>query len=139
MPIISNPPVDPLQLNTSPIPAPAITPPNNVERSMSFVTACIGIAYNAIENVRTDTIVYPINCFPSLIYPKIRMGKFNKKFTNPVLKGVKNPIIIAIPLIPLLNTLWGIRKRLKESAAMKEPKTTPSNRYIFFPPFTKNE
>ncbi len=50
------------------------------------------------------------------------INKFKRKLTDPVLKGVKIPIMIAIPLIPLLKTLWGIRKRLKESAAMKEPK-----------------
>lgn len=71
------------------------------------------------------------------MYPKIRIGKFNTKLIIPVFTGVTIPKIIAIPPIPLLKILWGIRKRLKAIAIIIEPKITPRNLTISFPSFTK--
>ena len=42
IPIISNPPVDPLQLKTRPIPAPAITPPKIEDNNGSVATTFTG-------------------------------------------------------------------------------------------------
>ena len=42
IPIISNPPVDPLQLKTRPIPAPAMTPPKMEDKSGSVATTFTG-------------------------------------------------------------------------------------------------
>lgn len=71
------------------------------------------------------------------MYPKIRIGKFNTKLIIPVFTGVTIPKIIAIPPIPLLKILWGIRKRLKAIAIIKEPIITPRNLIIFFRPSLK--
>lgn len=64
--MISKPPVDPPQLNTRPIPAPAITPPNNEERSGSVATIFTGIQYSAADNTMTETIVLKITFFQVL-------------------------------------------------------------------------
>ncbi len=54
-----------------------------------------------------------ITFFPRPMYPKIRIGKFNTKLIIPVFTGVTIPKIIAIPPIPLLKILWGIREKIK--------------------------
>ena len=78
-----------------------------------------------------------ITFFPRPMYPKIRIGKFNTKLIMPVFTGVTIPKIIAIPPIPLLKILWGIRKRLKATAIIIEPIITPRNLTISFPSFTE--
>jgi hypothetical protein len=63
-----------------------------------------------------------------LKYPNIIKGKLSNRFSKPISNGVIKPIKIAIPLIPLLNIPYGMRKKLKAKATINEPRIT----IIFF-------
>jgi hypothetical protein len=127
IPMISNPPVDPEQRKTIPTPSPVKAPPNIDERIVSFAISWTGTKYRPNDIINTEKIEFKTNFLPSILYPIINNGKFKRKFASPVLRGVIIPKIIDIPLSPLLNTSWGIKKRLNPTTTIRDPIIIPIN------------
>jgi len=100
---ISNPPEVPENLKMRAIPTPPMNPPKMVESRISSATVVTGHVYKKILKDTTQSSVEYVIRFPNVKKPRMRSGKFKRKFKRPMLNGLMSPIRIAIPLIPLLK------------------------------------
>jgi len=106
------------------MPIPPIIPPNIVDKSILSVNCTTGNIYRKRDKEITQTIVFIVICLPNLKYPRMSSGIFSRRFIKPIENGVINPMSIATPLKPLLRSPYGMRKKLKLKAMMKDPMTT---------------